>query len=64
VETSAKSVVYVDDDSDTVHAKDEKLLRNLIEKEAGNQKKPSDHRREEASYYKFIIPSNAYVIKT
>ena len=31
-----ESVVYVDDDSYTVHAKDEELLRNLIEKEAGN----------------------------
>ena len=31
-----ESVVYVDDDSDTVHAKDPAELRNLIEKEAGN----------------------------
>ena len=30
------SVVYVDDDSDTVHAKDPEVLRNLIEQEAGN----------------------------
>ena len=31
-----ESVVYVDDDSDTVHAKDPEVLRDLIEQEAGN----------------------------
>ena len=30
------SIVYVDDDSDTVSAKDPKVLRNSIEREAGN----------------------------
>ena len=31
-----ESIVYVDDDSDCVHAKDPEVLRNLIEQEAGN----------------------------
>ena len=30
------SIVYVDDDSDNVHAKDPEVLRDLIEQEAGN----------------------------
>ena len=33
---TGESVVYVDDDSDTVHAKDPEVLRDLIEQEAGN----------------------------
>ena len=34
-----ESVVYVDDDSDTVHSKDPEELINLIEQEAGNSAK-------------------------
>ena len=34
-----ESVVYVDDDSDTVHAKDPQVLRNLMEQEANNSAK-------------------------
>ena len=31
-----EAVVYVDDDSDTVHSKDPVILRNIIEQEAEN----------------------------
>ena len=34
-----ESVVYVDDDSDTVHSKDPEEIINLIEQEAGNSAK-------------------------
>ena len=34
-----ESVVYVDDDSVTVHAKDPQVLRNLMEQEANNSAK-------------------------
>ena len=39
------SVVYVDDDSDTVSAKDPGVLKNLIEHEAGNSASWLKHNR-------------------